>query len=365
MYSDDSMNVKSQVFLFPLIILVLAVCYGCATQGDLETLQRDSNNVSKEQLALQRNLVDLNTELKNLSRKVDGTGKKTEDLQQQLSALSAETKAKVGFFEKEMETTSQPMRRYQADLGARLDKIQMDVQNLMGRFEESKYFAQKTFGETKTFKDNYQGKLDDLDKKIAALNKAVEDLEKKSAVQEKDTKALKAGEESGEEKAPLPQATGEPTKEGGKRPLAYMTDDARQTPSKKAEKIDKKAVAGPDEAYKKAYDLYTKGNVDGARVEFKKFLEAYPKSKYAENSHFWLGECYYAEKKYDEAILEFDEVIKNFPKGNKVPDALLRQGMAFLEMKDTTNAKLILKEVVKRFPKSDQAKKAQKKLKEI
>jgi TolA-binding protein len=39
--------------------------------------------------------------------------------------------------------------------------------------------------------------------------------------------------------------------------------------------------------------------------------------------------------------------------------------MAFLEMKDTTNAKLILKEVVKRFPKSDQAKKAQKKLKEI
>ena len=94
-------------------------------------------------------------------------------------------------------------------------------------------------------------------------------------------------------------------------------------------------------------------------------LEAYPKSRYAENAHYWLGECYFAEKKFDEAILELDEVIKNYPKGNKVPDALLRQGMAFLEMNDTTNAKLILKEVVKRFPKSDQANRARKKLKEI
>jgi len=345
------MNLKFRAFLFQLTILALVICCGCATQGDLETLQRDSNNVSKEQLALQRNLYDLNTEIKNLSGKLDASGKKTEDLQQQLRALSAETKAKVGFFEKEMETTSQPMRRYQADLGARLDKIQMDVQNLMGRFEESKYFAQKTFGETKTLKESYQGKLDELDKRIAALNKTVEDLEKKLAAQDRETKVAKAGEENGEEKAPLPQGKVEPSK--------------GQPPSKKAEKPEKKPVAGPDEAYKKAYDLFTKGNVEGAKGEFKKFLEAYPKSKYAENSHFWLGECYFADKKYDEAILEFDEVIKNFPKGNKVPDALLRQGMAFLEMKDTTNAKLILKEVVKRFPKSDQAQKAQKKLKEI
>jgi tol-pal system protein YbgF len=94
-------------------------------------------------------------------------------------------------------------------------------------------------------------------------------------------------------------------------------------------------------------------------------LEVYPKSKYSENAHYWLGECYFAEKKYEEAILEFDEVIKKYPKGNKVPDALYRQGIAFLEMKDAVNAKLILKEVVKRFPKSEQANRARKKLKEI
>jgi len=127
----------------------------------------------------------------------------------------------------------------------------------------------------------------------------------------------------------------------------------------------KKSISGPDEAYKKAYDLYTKADIEGAKGEFKRFLEMYPKSKYAENAHYWLGECYFAEKKYDEAILEFDEVIKKFPKGNKVPDALFRQGMAFLEMNDTMNAKLIFKEVVKRYPNSEQAARARKKLKEL
>ena len=132
--------------------------------------------------------------------------------------------------------------------------------------------------------------------------------------------------------------------------------------------IIRKVISSPlpvDKAYKTAYDQFTKGNVEGAKAGFKRFLEGYPKSKYAENAHYWLGECYFAEKKYEEAILEFDEVIKKYPKGNKVPDALFRQGMAFLEMKDTINAKLILREVVKRFPRSDQANRARKELKNL
>jgi len=339
------------LFLAALILLAFLACSGCATQNDLEALQRDTNNNTKELLALQRNLYDQNSENKNLSTKMDTLGKKIADLHQEITALGAETKTKIGFLEKEMETGSQPMRRYQADLGARLDKLQMEVQNLMGRFEESKYFAQKTFGETKTLKEAYQGKLDELDKRLAALNKSVEEWEKKIAA---ESKAPKGEAETGEEKPSAiqaPPAQGGPTKE--------------QVPSQKAEPEGKKVAASPDEVYKKAYEQFTKGNVGGAKAGFKGFLEGYPKSKYAENAHYWLGECYFAEKKYEEAILEFDEVIKKYPKGNKVPDALFRQGIAFLEMKDTINAKLILKEVVKRFPKSDQANRARKKLKEI
>jgi tol-pal system protein YbgF len=351
----EAMKRRIQFFWSVFILLSFFSFGGCASQNDLENLQRDTNNNTKELLAVQRNLYDQNTENKNLSSKVDALEKKINDLHQEIIASGSETKTKIGFLEKEMEAVNQPMRRYQAELGARIDKLQMEVQNLMGRFEESKYFAQKTFGETKSLKETYQGRIEDLDKRIAALNKSVEEWEKKVAAQEKEkeSKTPKGEEEPMEEKPP-----------GSQLPPAKPGLTKEQVPQK-TDPEGKKPISSADEAYKKAYDQFSKGSIEGAKVGFKKFLEVYPKSKFAENAHYWLAECYFAEKKYEEAILEFDEVIKKYPKGNKVPDALFRQGMAFLEMKDSINAKLILKEVVKRFPKSDQANRARKKLKEL
>ncbi len=335
----------SKKTLVPALVLLLFILGGCVTRGDLDTLQRDTNNSTRELLALQRNLYDVNAEMKNVSSKLDALTKRNNDLQQQLNSLSSETKNKFGFYEKELEASSQPMRRYQADLGARLDKLQLDVQNLTGRFEESKYFAEKTFGETKTLREGYQAKIDELDKRLAALNSALDNLEKRPGATDPQLAAKPEGAND-HTTAPVKNETGKGS-------------------GKKAEKEVKPVASSADEAYKKAYGLFVKGDIDGARGGFQKFLESFPKTKYAENAHYWLGECYFAEKKFDEAILEYDEVIKRFPKGSKVPDALLRQGLAFLEMKDTVNAKLIMKEVIKRFPKSDQATRARKKLKEI
>jgi tol-pal system protein YbgF len=329
----DPMKAKWTKFLFVLVLPAVWTLGGCATQSDMDTLQRDSNSLTKEVLGLQRNLYDLNAELREISSRLDSLEKQTGTLQRDVNVMSGEVKSKVGLLEKEMESSSQPMRRYQADLGARLDKMQLELQNLTGRSEEGKYFAEKTFEATK----NYQTRLEELEKRVAALSR---------------------GPEGGERKAEPPAGPGLGRGEGEKPPVIT----APAVPSKEA---PKKPVASPDEAYKRSYDLYSKGNIEEAQREFKRFLEVYPKSKYAENAHFWLGECYFSQKKYEDAILEYDEVIKKYPKGNKVPDALYRQGMAFLEMKDTTNAKLILKEVVRRFPQTDQATRARKKLKEI
>jgi tol-pal system protein YbgF len=336
------MKANRETFFFSSLFVVLLLLGGCATQSGLDSVQRDTNNLTKEILALQRNIYELNAEMKDFSGKTENLEKRTGDLQREVSTLHGEVKSKVGLLSQEMETSSQPMRRYQADLGARLDKLQLDVQNLTGRFEESKYFAEKTFDATK----NYQARIEDLEKKVAALQQNLEGMQKRVEPQAREGK--------------LPGETGE---EGKPAVIAALPESSKEvSPASKAEET---AVSGPDEFYKNAYEKYTKGDIAGAKRDFKKFLEVYPKSKYAENAHFWLGECYFAEKKYEEAILEFDEVIKRYPKGNKVADALFRQGMAFLEMKDTTNAKLILKEVIRRYPQSDQANRARTKLKEI
>ncbi|HSR09920.1 MAG TPA: tol-pal system protein YbgF [Thermodesulfobacteriota bacterium] len=330
---------KSKRFPLAAVLACLILIASCATQGDLDTVQRDANNLTKELISVQRNVYELNGEMKDFSGKVAALEKKVADLQRETNKVSGDVNSRMGMLQKEIDTSSQPMRRYQADLGARIDKLQTDVQNLGGRFEESKYFAEKTFGATKSS----QTRLDELEKKVAALQKSLEGSPDRTLLKI----PVEKGEKGDEEKTPAgPEAS-------------------KETPAAPEKTATAKAPSGPDDLYKRAYDRYSKGDLEGARGDFKKFLDAYPKSKYAENAHFWLGECYFGQKKYEDAILEYDEVIKRFPKGNKVPDALYRQGMAFLEMKDTTNAKLILKEVVRRFPQSDQATRARKKLKDI
>jgi len=86
------MKRMNRFFYLALILLGLLSCGGCATQNDLEALQRDTNNNTKELLALQRNLYDSNSEIKNLSTKMDTAGKKINDLHQEMTTLGAETK---------------------------------------------------------------------------------------------------------------------------------------------------------------------------------------------------------------------------------------------------------------------------------
>lgn len=341
-----------------LSILVLgSLFWGCASQSDLDAIRQDHNSLKRDLLALQRNVGELNQATKDVIAKLDGLTQRSEGIRQEILESQSKIDGKIESKIAPLEAALQPMRRTQADLGARLEKLQVDVQHLMGRYEESKYFAQKSLGESKTIRESYQSKFDELEKQIAALKQTVEDLEVRIASEEQA--------EAEEEKAEKPAVEAQP-KEPPEKEASPALPPAKVAKPEKAAKPEKRtAVLSPDEAYKKAYDQFSRGDIEGARNGFKKFLETYPKSKYAENAHFWLGECYFAEKKYEEAILEYDEVIKKFPKGNKVPNALYRQGMAFLAMEDTTNAKLIFKEVIKRFPKSEQAKAAQKKLKEL
>jgi hypothetical protein len=58
-------------FFLALILSAAWMLGGCATQGDMDSVQRDSNNLTKELVGLQRNLYDLNAELKEISGRLD------------------------------------------------------------------------------------------------------------------------------------------------------------------------------------------------------------------------------------------------------------------------------------------------------
>ncbi len=299
---------------------------------------------------LQKNLSDLNSEVKKISSKIDAQVKKEDELQQQINALSIESETRFSYFGKKFESSTQPMKQYQADLGARVDRLQADLQRLAARFEENKSAAEGTFRETQNARESSQARLDDLGKRVTALNRAIEDFETKQG--RLAGKVLVRSEREGREENPV---SARPQSEASQTPAAHA----------KKELANSKPASNADEAFKKAFDLYSAGDIDGAKAGFQGVLQAHGNTRYAESAHFWLGECYFRQKKFGEAILEYEEVIKKFPKGNKAPDALFRQAAAFFEMKDTVNAKLILKELIRRYPNTTQAARARTKLKDM
>ena len=130
---------------------------------------------------------------------------------------------------------------------------------------------------------------------------------------------------------------------------------------------DKDPSGKPDRAtmYAAAYQQFQDGHYGKAREAFVQFLSEHPKSEYSDNAQFWIGECYFFEKKYEQAILEYEKVTKNYPGGNKVSYAILKQGLSFLNLGDKTSAKLLLQQVIKDFPNTNQARIARSKLQEI
>ncbi|MCK5003695.1 MAG: tol-pal system protein YbgF, partial [Candidatus Aminicenantes bacterium] len=106
-------------------------------------------------------------------------------------------------------------------------------------------------------------------------------------------------------------------------------------------------------------------NYDLAIEGFSQFVKQFPENVLADNSLYWIGECYYAQKKYTEAIKIFSDIINKYKSGDKVPDALLKKGYALIEMDQVENGVTVLKELISEFPLSEEAYLAQQKIKDL
>ena len=121
----------------------------------------------------------------------------------------------------------------------------------------------------------------------------------------------------------------------------------------------------PSSIYYAAYSDYIKENFDLAIEGFRQFIRNFPGSGLADNSLYWIGECYYAKKKYQDAINTFNELLAKYKDGDKVPAATLKKGYALIEMGRQGEGIAILKELISRFPLSEEASLAQQKIKEF
>ena len=290
------------------LLELLLVCFflgGCATQKDVSLLQRQI-------WTARRDLDKSKAQMAEMEKKLD----------EKLAALDSDR---------------QPLRKNQAELGAQLDRIELELGRLGGQMEEASAMYTRNGERISEIQQNQMESMMEIRKNVEDLQRALN---------------MMAGALGMQELAVDYKPSNQTEKQA---PQAKSSSDTKQT-------ARQQPAANAEEHYDNALQLFRNGQYDAARDGFESYLQKYPKSSLTDNAQFWLGECYYAEKRYGEAISAYEKTIKEYPKSDKVSSAMLKQGMAFLELGDSTAGKILLKKVVKEYPNSNQAKIARGKL---
>jgi tol-pal system protein YbgF len=115
-------------------------------------------------------------------------------------------------------------------------------------------------------------------------------------------------------------------------------------------------------AYIKAFGLFSANNYPAAIEAFGVFIKSYPGNEYAGNAAYWIGECHYTQHDYPKAITAFNKVLIGYPKGSKVPDAMLKIGYSRISMNEPVKARAMLQSLIDKYPNSQAAVKARERL---
>ena len=304
--SPDAGRFRPQRITLTVLCVLCSVILitGCASTDDIGRMQWDIN--------------DLRSEVKKL--------KKTSQSTARMDSINTKLD--------EMEETQKSTGQTVSDLLIQVQTLTSEFQVLTGRFEESRYFSEKSSAELLESKDMLVAKMKELEQSVA-------DLEKKLA------KAMVS---------PPVKKTVIPKKE-----VTQKTGAAKEV--KKEAGDNKDTVSAVKDTYMSAYQAFKDGNTSDAREKFNSLLKDFPENDYSDNARFWIGETYYKEGKFEDAILAYQELFDKNPKSDKVPGAMLKQGLAFYSLKDQKTGKIILEKLVEKYPDSDQAKLAARKIK--
>jgi tol-pal system protein YbgF len=123
-------------------------------------------------------------------------------------------------------------------------------------------------------------------------------------------------------------------------------------------------AAGGDKLLAEGLRLYQAKKYGEARTKFHQYLNSQPKGPRDDEARYYLADSFYQEARYKEAAVEFNKLVTQYPKGKFAPAALLRQALSYKNQNQTQNYQTALKKLIKTYPSSQEAKEAQKWMKE-
>ncbi len=113
--------------------------------------------------------------------------------------------------------------------------------------------------------------------------------------------------------------------------------------------------------YEGALNLFMQRQYSRAIDSFRQLQDMGIQEVLADNCEYWIGESYFAKKKYQQAIKSFENVI-SWPQSNKQADAYFMLGRCYEQLGDMKKARWAYEQLVQRYPNSDRYQLANSKL---
>ncbi|MEE8578025.1 MAG: tetratricopeptide repeat protein [candidate division Zixibacteria bacterium] len=125
--------------------------------------------------------------------------------------------------------------------------------------------------------------------------------------------------------------------------------------------------SGPncDSLYDDAFTLAVQEEFDPAIGKFRDFLADCATDQRLSDAYYWIGECYFRQKKYDRAASEFNHLVATFTSSPKFVPALFKLARCKQETDKAGEAKTLYQQIVDEHQGTLEATHAANRLKEL
>jgi tol-pal system protein YbgF len=169
-------------------IVTLLSLAGCASQADLESIRRDSDEMKNRIFTIEKSLGEVRGEVKEgVEKSLAGNRERLETLQKEVEGYQREIAS---------------VRKGGADLQATLENARVDMQLLTGKVDDLRIQAQRPADDVALLKEDTGKRLAQLEDRLARLEQGLAEQQKKAAdlpptpenIYQQGLDALKVGE---------------------------------------------------------------------------------------------------------------------------------------------------------------------------
>ena len=126
--------------------------------------------------------------------------------------------------------------------------------------------------------------------------------------------------------------------------------------------VNSNSGVSPSRLYDMAWADYTAGSYDLAIEGFAGYVRSFPKSEFADNAQYYIGESYFQRGKLAEAVDAFSRLVSTYPKSDVVGQAYYKRGLCYERMNQPDRAREAYDFLVKALPESDAGRLARQRL---